>query len=72
MKSPPNPNRYIIGKGGEKRRLIFMKKGYIKRGGVIVSMYGDVICDKEDCPFIDDIGNCTNINAKCENEKQRN
>lgn len=49
-----------------------MKKGYIKRGGVIVSMYGDVICDKEDCPFIDDIGNCTNINAKCEYEKQRN
>ena len=49
-----------------------MKKGYIKRGGVIVSMYGDVICNNEDCPYIDDIGNCTNINAKCKYEKQRN
>ncbi len=49
-----------------------MKKGYIKRGGVIVSMYGDVICDNENCPYIDDIGNCTDINAKCKYEKQRN
>ena len=49
-----------------------MKKGYIKRGGVIVSMYGDVICDNEGCPYIDDIGNCTDINAKCKYERQRN
>lgn len=48
------------------------EKGYIKRGGVIVSMYGDVICDNESCPYIDDIGNCTDINAKCKYEKQRN
>ncbi len=35
-------------------------------------MYGDVICDNENCPYIDDIGNCTDINAKCKYEKQRN
>lgn len=28
-----------------------MKKGYIKRDGVIVSMYGDIICDNEGCPY---------------------
>ena len=48
-----------------------MKKGYIKRGNIIVTMTGDVCCTKEDCPHIDDMGICRNINAKCEYEKQR-
>lgn len=48
-----------------------MRKGYIKCGEIIVTMAGDVCCTKEDCPFIDDIGICKNINAKCEYGKQR-
>lgn len=48
-----------------------MKKGYIKRGNIIVTMTGDICCPKENCPYINDIGCCTEINAKCEYEKQR-
>lgn len=48
-----------------------MKKEYVRRGGVIISMYGDIICDNESCPYIDDIGNCTDINAKCKYKKQK-
>lgn len=40
-----------------------MKKGYIKRGNIIVTMTGDVCCTKEDCPHIDDMGICRNINV---------
>ena len=49
-----------------------MKKGYIKRGNIIVTMTGDVCCTKEECPHIDDMGICRNVNTKCEYEKQRN
>lgn len=38
-------------------------------------MYGDVCCpsDKSDnCPHLDCIGRCTDINANCIYEKQRN
>lgn len=49
-----------------------MRKGYIKRGEeIIVTSTGEVCCTKEDCPYIDDIGICKNINAKCEYEKQK-
>lgn len=49
-----------------------MKRRYIKRGNIIVTMTGDVCCTKEDCPHINDIGMCENINARCEYERQRN
>lgn len=48
-----------------------MKKGYIKRNKIIVTMTGDVCCTKEDCPYINDICFCTDVNAKCEYEKQK-
>lgn len=48
-----------------------MKRGYIKRGNIIVTMTGDVCCTKEGCQYIDDMGICRNINAKCEYEKER-
>lgn len=48
-----------------------IKRGYIKRGNIIVTMTGDVCCTKEDCSNINDMGICRNINAKCEYEKQR-
>ncbi len=48
-----------------------MKKRYIKRGNIIVTMTGDVCCTKNECPYIDDMGICRNVNAKCEYEKQR-
>ena len=48
-----------------------MKKEYIRRGNIIVTMTGDVCCIKDDCPYIDDMGVCRDINANCEYEKQR-
>lgn len=48
-----------------------VKKGFIMRGNIIVTMTGDVCCTKENCPYIDDIGICRNVNVKCEYEKQR-
>lgn len=48
-----------------------MKKDYIKRGNIIVTMTGDVCCTKENCPYIDDMGICRNIKAECKYEKQR-
>lgn len=48
------------------------KKGYIKRGNIIVTCSGDVSCTKDDCPHIDCIGRCMDINAECIYSKQRN
>lgn len=48
-----------------------MKKGFIQRKNIIVTITGDVCCTKEDCPYIDDIGICRNKNVKREYEKQR-
>ena len=48
------------------------KKGFIKRGEIIVTMTGDVCCTKIDCPHINCVGCCTDINAKCEYSQQRN
>ena len=35
-------------------------------------MYGDICCSNEACPHLNDIGCCTDINAKCDYSKQRN
>lgn len=48
-----------------------VKKGYIKHGNIAVTMTGDVCCTEENCPYIDDIGVCRNINAECKYKKQR-
>lgn len=48
------------------------KKGYIKRGNIIVTCTGDVCCTKDDCPHINCIGCCTDINAECKYSSQRN
>lgn len=47
------------------------KKEYVKCGEIIVTMFGDVCCPSDDCPHLDCIGRCTDINAKCAYEKQR-
>ncbi|WP_024346873.1 hypothetical protein [Lacrimispora indolis] len=47
------------------------KKGFVKRGDIIVGMNGAVCCPSDDCPHLDCIGRCTDINAKCVYEKQR-
>ena len=49
-----------------------MKKDYIKRGEIIVSMTGDICCPNDTCPYVNDIGLCTDTNAKCAYEKNRN
>lgn len=35
-------------------------------------MTGEVGCSNENCPNINDIGCCTDVNAKCEYSEQRN
>lgn len=47
------------------------KKEFVKRGEIIVGMNGDVCCPSDECPHLDCIGCCTDINAKCVYEKQR-
>lgn len=47
------------------------KNGYIKRGDIIVTMTGDICCTKDDCPHLNDIGYCTDINVTCEYSKQK-
>lgn len=47
------------------------KKGFVKCGEIIVGMNGDVCCPSDDCPRLDCIGRCMDINAKCAYEKQR-
>ena len=48
------------------------RKDFIKHGGINVTMTGEVCCSNENCPYINDIGCCTDINAKCDYSKQRN
>lgn len=47
------------------------KKGFIKRGNIIVTMTGDICCSNEKCPHLNDIGYCTDINAQCKYSKQK-
>lgn len=47
------------------------KEGFIKRGDIIVTMTGDICCANEDCPYINDIGCCTDINVQCKYSKQK-
>lgn len=47
------------------------EKGFIKRGNIIVTDFGDICCINEECPHINDIGCCTDINAECKYSKQK-
>lgn len=49
-----------------------MNKGYIKHGEIIVSMTGDICCPNDKCPYVNGVGLCTDTNAKCVHEKDRN
>ena len=63
------PLRLIIEKIGDCR---MSKKEFIKCGNIIVGMYGDVCCNKTDCTHRSIVGRCTDINAKCEHEEEKN
>lgn len=47
------------------------ENGFIKRGDIIVTMTGDICCSNEECPHLNDIGCCTDINAQCKYSKQK-
>ncbi|WP_143318735.1 hypothetical protein [Clostridium sp. HBUAS56010] len=46
--------------------------GFIKRGEIIVTMKGDVCCTNTNCQHLNCVGCCTNVNAKCKYQNQRN
>lgn len=47
------------------------KKGFVKRGNILVGMNGDVCCSKTNCPHRSIVGRCKDINAECECEEER-
>ena len=48
-----------------------MDQNFIQHGDDFITITGNARCTNGDCPYIDDIGICRNINVKCEYEKQR-
>lgn len=47
------------------------ENGFIKRGDIIVTMTGYICCSNEECPHLNDIGCCTDINVQCKYSKQK-
>ena len=48
-----------------------MEQRFIQHGDNIITITGNAHYTNGDCPYIDDMGSCRNVNAKWEYEKQR-
>lgn len=56
----------------EKEKLELMEQRFIRHGDDIVTITGNIRCTNGDCPYINEVGDCSDDIENCEYRQRSN